>query len=288
MPPQLRNENAEDETSKFALSICIPSYNRRALIEPLVRELLSFEGPFEVCVHVDGSTDGTESALRAINDHRLSVSAGQNRGSAEALLSAFRLAKGRYVMPFNDDDHLYRDGLKTIIHDCISGVPQGCAGFIYHLEDERGARVGSDFPKPQSNFLELRADYKVKGDKKEVVLAEPLRSALGANPRGFRRIPMSSYWSKIALRHDVICRDHVVGQKKYLADGLTANISRIKNENALPMAKLYAIHIVGYTKGRYRSLPFLAKAIAGLLVYSIKAIAFDLFKATCAPKPLSA
>jgi glycosyltransferase involved in cell wall biosynthesis len=278
MPPNevsvasTRSAALEDtEAESPILSICIPTFNRCARVVALVQDLLSVEARFEVCVHVDGSTDGTYEALIAIKERRLSIATAANQGRASALLSACRLARGRFLMVFDDDDVLYLDGLRTVLADCARPLPEGAVGFIYHLEDRKGVRIGSAFPVARSNFLALRADHGIKGDKKEVVLANALL-AVAYDSRGrFRRTPTSLVWSRLALTFDVVCRDAVIGRKVYLDGGMSANIRSLKSRNAYPMTLLYAAHIQAFARGRYRSPRFLLKALAGLAHHGTQA-----------------
>lgn len=175
-------------------------------------------------------------------------------------------------MIFDDDDELYTAGLKAILTDCARQLPDNVAGFIYHLDDQDRRRIGDPFPVPRSNFLELRADYGIKGDKKEVVLASALKDVIYHN-RLFRRSPTSIMWSRIAIKFDVLCRNVVIGRKFYLPGGMSKNIRRLKRENSLPMAVLYASQLFGFFQGRYRSPGFLIKAAGGFIYYGSLSIA---------------
>jgi len=187
------------------------------------------------------------------------------------------LSRGRFVMLANDDDTLYSQGLQAVLADCRQTLPPGVAGFIYHLDDETGRRLGSEFALERSNFLALRADMRVRGDKKEVVLAEVLRKVC-FDPRGaFRRSPVSLNWSRISLTMDVICRDISIGQKFYLAGGLTARASQLKRANAFPMFLLYLTHLSGYLRGRYLSRRHAGKALLAATLYGLLALVQRLF-----------
>lgn len=252
------------------LSICIPTYNRHASLLPLVRRLLDSPGDFELCVAIDGSTDGSEAALATLADARLVVSSGPNRGRAAALAAAAGLARGRYLMLFDDDDTLTADGLATVLADCAAPLPAGCLGYVYHLGDESGQRCGSAFPCERTNLLQLRADLGVRGDKKEVVLASALRQAMARGPANYRRVPTSLYWSRLALFGDVICRHVVIGVKRYLPGGMSQRVRGLKAANAYPMLLLYLTHLRGFGS-RYRSLLFALRACAALPVYALLA-----------------
>jgi glycosyltransferase involved in cell wall biosynthesis len=253
------------------LSICVPTWNRRERVAALVRDLLAWPGDFQLCVAIDGSTDGTEQALRALDDPRLALTSGPNRGRAAALAAAVALARGRFIMLFDDDDSLAADGLAAVLRDCGAPLPEGCLGYIYHLADESGARLGSLFPRACANLLALRADFHVRGDKKEVVLAEALHAAMAAGPAGCRRIPTSLYWSRLALAGDMVCRNQVIGCKRYLPGGMSRGIRGLKAANAYPMLLLYLTQLRGFARRRYRSPIFALRACMALPVYALLA-----------------
>lgn len=253
------------------LSICIPTYNRSEQVKSLVETLLSVEGSFELCVHDDGSTDDTFARLSAFDDPRLRLSRDRNGGRGQALQKAIRKAEGRYIMVFDDDDFLYPEGLKFVLKNCASRLPETSAGWIYQLEDDKGFKVGSDFPLTTSNFLALRADQGVTGDKKEVVLRSVLLGVL-AVPGQSRRIPTSLYWSRIALTHDVLCRNCVIGKKTYLEGGMSDRIQVLKSSSPRPMFLLAHTRIHAFLLRRYRSPKFLTLSLAAYLVYGTRSL----------------
>lgn len=268
-PKRVEGVRRPDDTP--LLSICIPTYNRREQVVSLVREILRVEGPLEVCVHVDGSTDGTVEALTQLRAPRLSVSEGPNRGRAPSLLSALQRARGKFLMVYDDDDEINRQGLALALAKCACALPDQVAGFIYHLNDQNGTRLGSDFPVARSNFLKLRADEQVKGDKKEIILTELFKVCTYDDTGAYRRIPSSLTWARVALTHDVICVNQTIGVKYYLAGGMTSNIKEIKRKNAYPMYLLYWAHCAAYLRGRYRSVRHFTRSLIGLTGYSLLA-----------------
>lgn len=253
------------------LSICIPTYNRGEKISKMVESMLSVKGAFQICVHDDGSEDNTFALLSNLSEPRLQLSHGKNGGRGQALQKAIHNAEGRFVMVFDDDDFLYTDGLKAVLENCASSLPETCAGWIYQLEDDDGFQVGSDFPFDRSNFLALRADYGVTGDKKEVVLRSVLMDVLKV-PGQPRRIPTSLYWTRIALTHDVICQDRVIGKKAYLKDGMSDRIKFLKSSNPHPLFLLAHTRIHAFLLRRYRSPKYLARSFAAYLVYGARSL----------------
>ncbi len=89
------------------LSVVVSTYNRRDTVLRSVRTLLRQDFPsfeYEIIVVVDGSTDGTAEALRALTaDGRLRVVEQENRGLAGARNTGMRAAAGELLI-FLDDD----------------------------------------------------------------------------------------------------------------------------------------------------------------------------------------
>lgn len=253
------------------LSLCIPTFNRAEQIEALVVGLLQVQGDFEVCVHDDGSDDDTYARLSALSDARLRISTGPNGGRAQALNSAVGMSRGRYVMIFDDDDFLYPEGLLSVLADCATPLPDGCAGYIYHLEDESGCRIGADFPVERSNLVALRADCGIMGDKKEVVLRSVLVPAMQVSGRP-RRVPTSLYWTRISMSYDVVCRNITIGRKTYLAGGMSDRISVLKAANPWPMYLLARERLNAFAAGRYRSVGFLLRSLAAFGFHGVRAL----------------
>lgn len=248
------------------LSICLATYNRRDLVVALVRELLGFEGDFEICVHVDGSSDGSAESLKKLNYDQLRISYGSNVGRAGALMTACESAHGRFIMLLDDDDSLSAEGLSAVLSDCAKPLPDGVVGYIYHLDNGAG-RLGSDFPVNRTNFLALRGDHLVKGDKKEVVLATAFREVAYPATTPHRRIPTSLIWSRLALKYDVFCRNIKIGYKNYLSDGMTAKINKTKRKNPLPMMELYKVHLEGFKRRRFLNWRYALRSFLGFVYY---------------------
>lgn len=253
------------------LSICIPTCNRADRVSRLVSGLLAVPGQFEICVHDDGSSDDTHARLSKIVDPRLRLSRSSNQGRAQALRSAIGGANGRFAMIFDDDDILYPRGLAAVLADCAALLPEGCAGFVYHLEDDSGRRIGGDFPVDRSNLVALRADCGVTGDKKEVVLREDLLAAMDV-PGSPRRVPTSLYWTRLSHGHDILCRNVTIGRKSYLADGMSDRVAVLKAANPWPMYLLARARVAAFAAGRYRSPAFLLRSLAGVVLHGARTV----------------
>jgi glycosyltransferase involved in cell wall biosynthesis len=96
-----------------SVSVVIPTYNRRALVEEAIRSALDqTAGAAEVVVIDDGSTDGTAEALRSFAGP-IRVLHQPNRGVASARNLGIREARGELIAFLDSDDLWDRRFLET-------------------------------------------------------------------------------------------------------------------------------------------------------------------------------
>jgi glycosyltransferase involved in cell wall biosynthesis len=105
-----------------AVSVVIPTYQRRALVTRAVASVLRQTfGDFELIV-VDGSDDGTKEALAGL-DPRLRYVWQENRGVAATRNAGIRLARGD-VVAFLDSDNQWLPDHLEVITDVLERHPQ--------------------------------------------------------------------------------------------------------------------------------------------------------------------
>lgn len=96
------------------ISVVVPTYNRRQIVMQSLETLFSQDFPssrFEIIVVVDGSSDGTATALRALTPAcGFRVIEQENRGLAGARNTGFREARSDLIL-FLDDDMRCDPGL---------------------------------------------------------------------------------------------------------------------------------------------------------------------------------
>lgn len=95
------------------VSVIIPTYNRESTIGLAIQSVLDQTfADFEVLVIDDGSTDSTESVVRAFGDPRLAYLRQRHSGlPAVARNTGLRRARGEYVAFLDSDDLWLRDKL---------------------------------------------------------------------------------------------------------------------------------------------------------------------------------
>jgi len=87
------------------VSVIIPTYNRRELVQRAIGTVLAQTRPVqEIIVVDDGSTDGTGQALASAFGERIRVVRQDNAGVSSARNHGLRLARGRYLALLDSDD----------------------------------------------------------------------------------------------------------------------------------------------------------------------------------------
>lgn len=100
----------DDAARALALSVVIPVYNERDNLAVLLSEIRTAVDPlgvdYEVLFVDDGSTDGSDAALRDLrrrNPRVRVVTFARNAGQSAAMDAGFRLARGRVVVTLDAD-----------------------------------------------------------------------------------------------------------------------------------------------------------------------------------------
>ena len=95
-------------SSAVFLSIILPTYNRKYIIEKMIDSVLGQDfGNFELIVVDDGSTDGSARMLEErYSDNRLRIIEKKNNGVSSARNVGISMARGEWIMFVDSDDYL--------------------------------------------------------------------------------------------------------------------------------------------------------------------------------------
>ncbi len=146
--PALRREATKSKSvraagSAPAISVIVPTFNRRAKLERCLRALtlqsLSAQD-FEVIVADDGSTDDTQSFLQSLRTpFRLHCLRQNNQGAGAARRMGVERARGEYLLLINDDTIAHIDLLREHLFKHRTGGEKNLA-VLGTFEYESGAR----------------------------------------------------------------------------------------------------------------------------------------------------
>lgn len=182
-------------------TIVIPTYNRANLIVSTIDSILKQEfSDFEIIVVDDGSTDNTESVVRAIKDARVQYTKKQNGERGAARNAGARMAKGKYLNFVDSDDLLYPNHTAEA-YKLVASDP---SVKVFHL----------GFDVRESNGTFLRDSSAVNNPGKQLLTGNVLscngvfieRQTALENPFSENRIAIEDWelWLRLAAKYRIV------------------------------------------------------------------------------------
>ena len=224
------------------LSLCVPTYNRAALLENLYKSIISQDpSHIELIIVNDGSRDRTETLVQdwiAESKVRIQYYYQNNAGRGSALRKALLNAEGEYTIIMDDDDYFVNGALETIKQSLLriknQSVSQASlAGICCLCLGEDGEIIGNRFPDEDyiSDFFKMRFFENISGDKKEIVKTEILKKNIFPNFENEKRVVTSTLWNRIAYDYDCLCLNYPVSVKRYIKGGMSDTLLALKAES---------------------------------------------------------
>lgn len=140
------------------LSICIPTFNRKSILQDSIEDLLDIleVHNMELCISNNNSNDGTKEYLDIIkNKHKLIkiVHQKENNGLEQNMIDAIKMAQGEFILPIGDDEKVNISYINGIVKELKSNpeilLLNGIYGNIYQLNTEF---QNLEFNDPQKAF----------------------------------------------------------------------------------------------------------------------------------------
>lgn len=237
--------------------------------------------PVEIIIIDDGSDEENKNQLmnfiKEINEQRIRYFYKKNSGKFSSISFGLTKANGDFFMDMDDDDSFILNNFNATLK-MLELCPKDILGFIFQTVGKNQKFIGSEFSdceKPTS-ILSLRADQNIKGDKKEIIKTEKLKS-LKLPIFQEKRTPTSLRWTYLSELGHVLCSNLPIVNKNYLEQGLTKNIllKKIKNPNSIK--HLYRKQISLYNK-IFFSKKYLVKAKINFYRYSFHSKKVELMK----------
>ncbi len=263
------------------VTVFTPTYNRaytlQALYESLCRQRCH---DFEWLVVDDGSTDQTEaliSSFIAQKRIRIRYHRQPNGGKHRAINTGVGLAEGELFFIVDSDDFLTEEAIEFIQREYqqIKG-DAAFAGLSGYREDPKGARIGGPLPfdRLDCNALDFRLRHKIRGDMAEVYRTEILKKYPFPEVEGERFCPEALIWNRIAQNYLIRWLNRGIYVCEYLADGLTARITRLRMQSP-QTAQCYYAELAGY------AIPWREKIKAGINFWRFACCTKRAFRENC-------
>lgn len=225
-------------TSKYAFSVCTPTFNRAYLLGDLYRSLVdqAFRD-FEWIIVDDGSTDNTKQLVDAwFTEGRLPIIYifQENSGKHVAVNLAVEVAKGELFLVQDSDDVLLPDALERMERMWLGLSPterSGLDGLMGLCALPGGVVLPKKFPVDvmTMSHLEYWFKYCMKGDKCAVVRTDLLRRYPSPHIEGEKFLVESVAWNRMNPRF--LCVNEVFRVIRYLPDGLSADPVGLRRRN---------------------------------------------------------
>lgn len=226
-------------------TIFTPAYNRAYTLGRLYDSLRKQTVlDFEWLIVDDGSTDDTsalcatfESDLFPVRYYRV-----ENQGKCAAVNKGAGLARGKWFYIVDSDDWLPADAISRLTEEekLIESPKVGVLCGMRHYPS--GERIGNEvsFTRVECTAFDFRYGMKVQGDLAEVIRTDVMRENLFPQFRDERFCPEAVLFNRIARQYLTHYFNQNIYYCKYLPDGLSAHITKVRMESPKSTLICYA------------------------------------------------
>lgn len=229
------------------ITVFTPAYNRAHLFPRLYESLEAQTCKnFEWVVVDDGSRDNTREVVEGYISKAsfpIRYFYQENGGKHRAINRGIKEAKGELFFIVDNDDWLANDAIEKTLAVFESIKNDASFGGICGLDSYAdGKIVGSGLPGEiiDANAYDIRYKYQVVGDLKEVFRTDVMREFPFPEFNEERFCPEALVWNRIANRYKLRYFNQPIYFAEYQADGLTANIMKVRHNSPLASMTTYA------------------------------------------------
>jgi len=186
---------------------------------------------FEWIVVDDGSVDDTEALVKSwVDDNIIKIRYffKENGGMHTAMNLGISKAEGLFVLKADSDDMLLENAVERVRFHYEGelwkrGKNRELCGICFLNSTSDGNVKGDEFALDASvsDFISVRVNGGIKGDKSEVVLTDKWREAPYLEFPGEKRFPTDGVWIKLALKYDMLFVNESIYVRDYFADGIS-------------------------------------------------------------------
>jgi len=228
-------------------TVFTPTFNRAHLLGRAFQSLKNQTfRDFEWVIVDDGSTDETQDIVThwiKEADFPITYIWQPNSGKHVAINRGVENGKGELFVILDSDDWLVPTALERLLYwwnTIPLGARENYTGVAGLYAYPSGKIVGSPFPAPviDSNAVEIRTKYRVKGDKFGMNRTEVLREFPFPEDLG-RFVTESLVWNRIARKYQIRYVNEVFADAEYQPEGLTARSIEIRVQSNIAARTSY-------------------------------------------------
>ena len=233
-------------TNKLYITVFTPTYNRATLLPRLFESLCKQTyKDFEWVIVDDGSIDNTKETVQHFAQAFFPVRYyfKDNGGKHSAINLGSTIAKGEAFFIADSDDILPPESLERV-SKVFSQIAynESFAGVCGLDMDFSGKIIGEGLPCDtiDSNSMDIRTQYHVKGDLKEVFKTKVLKEFSFPIISGEKFFPELYLWNRIATKYKLRFFNQPIYMVEYQPTGLTASIIRIRMNSPIASMMTYS------------------------------------------------
>ncbi len=219
-------------------TIFTPTYNRRELLKKLYGSLKNqVYKDFEWIIVDDGSTDGTEEAVKEfLSENILDIKYfyKKNEGKQRAYNLGVEKAEGELFICLDSDDEYVPEGLETIEKYWKKyESDKKIAGMGYLSIYSDGQTIGTEFPLAEmmETQFNIYNKYKVKGDKGLMFRTEIIKKYPFPVFEGEKFITEAVVYNRICEKYKMVYINEKIEIKEYQKEGLTSAYDKLLLNN---------------------------------------------------------
>jgi len=224
------NEHLASGPARPAVTVVIPTFNRAAIVVRAIRSVLGQTcQDWELIVVDDGSTDGTEQAVRSFSDNRIKyIRHDRNRRVSAARNTGIRCAQGEYVAFLDSDDEWLPETLQKELEVFRNSDP--AVGLVYTgkiILDERGNVLKVRMPTKSGWVYDAMLDRHFVGSPSRVTIKKQVLDRVAGFDETFVNCQDFDLWLRVAKVSKIACVPYCLVKRYLLSDQMSASLRNI-------------------------------------------------------------
>jgi glycosyltransferase involved in cell wall biosynthesis len=238
-------------------SVIIPLYNKERHVAATLNSVIAQTfTDFEIIIVNDGSTDGSEDAVKSFNDPRIIYVRTENKGVSSARNTAIQMANGTLIAFLDADDDILPNHLQ-VLHSLYSNHPEaGMFASRYYFKLPGNKLQKSVFNSVIESFTGIVPDFFASSlnhrmaTSSSIAVPKSVFETTGLFNENYTNCEDTDMWVRIGINYPVaLSNEYTAVYNFHIADSLSKNSldtqkvmdfnNYIAHENTNPGLKQY-------------------------------------------------